>query len=217
MSSLVLLTDSHLISEYVIVDDCSSDSDRSKMESSFPDCKYVWRDEPGHDKSVKDIFSLVKEKYWVHIEDDRPFVIEGDHLTRSLEIFDDLPVLTSVSLYKFHGGCSWRDESKQIEAKKLDICKSSCRTKSGIRYDVPYYRSDFLAPSFRLSPCVHKSAPVLDVFSRFGYPDAVVGKSHEYEFAKICYNEGLLTCHLCENVTDHVFDSSAYKLNDTLR
>jgi hypothetical protein len=179
-----------------------------------PDFEFVWRDEPGHDKSLRDLLSRIDSEYWLHWEDDRPMHHEEPAISMSLDIFEHCPVISSVAFQNFRGGRRWVPGE---EAAYCDIPKSICMTDNGVRYNIPYFDVSVLAPSFRLSPSLHKFSIIKSVFEKYGYPVAKKGSSHEYDFAKLCYKAGMLAAHLDHDVCYHMAVKSAYRLNKTER
>ena len=102
MDSLDKLSDFNLVSRKILIDDCSTDSDRQRMEQVCgPDFEFVWRDEPGHDKSLRDLLSRIDSEYWLHWEDDRPMHHEEPAISMSLDIFEHCPVISSVAFQNF--------------------------------------------------------------------------------------------------------------------
>lgn len=80
--------DTHLISDWICVDDNSSDEDRQKMQELYPFFKFYFKnkDEKGHPRSMNIIKKLVNTPYFFHMEDDFKFYAKRKYLTECLEI-----------------------------------------------------------------------------------------------------------------------------------
>jgi GR25 family glycosyltransferase involved in LPS biosynthesis len=75
--------DTHLIDEWIVIDDNSSSEDRIKMMTDFPFIKYIWKtiENKGHPRSMNILKEIVKTPYVFHIEDDWLFFRKENYLT----------------------------------------------------------------------------------------------------------------------------------------
>ena len=81
------------ISSWYVIDDNSSDADKSKMKELFPFINLIEKkeDEKGHRKSMNIIHDLLMGSdvdYWLHLEDDWLFLRRGNYLTPAIECLE---------------------------------------------------------------------------------------------------------------------------------
>ena len=83
--------DHHLISQWICIDDASSDEDRKLMRERYPFFTFIYKDndEVGHAKSMNRLLTEVKTKYWLHFEDDWQVVKPGNYLSQAITVLDD--------------------------------------------------------------------------------------------------------------------------------
>jgi GR25 family glycosyltransferase involved in LPS biosynthesis len=81
-------TDLHLISEWLCVDDNSSEEDRQKMKTLYPFFTFYFKTdkEKGHPRSMNIIRNHVKTPFIFHMEDDWKFIREKNFMSQCLEI-----------------------------------------------------------------------------------------------------------------------------------
>ena len=77
------------IDYWFCVDDNSSKEDKKEMMEKYDWMEYYWKtpEEKGHRKSMNiiwDKLSLLKPKYWIHIEDDFLFFIKDNYVSKSI-------------------------------------------------------------------------------------------------------------------------------------
>lgn len=80
--------DNQLIDEWIVVDDNSSEEDRSEMKRLFPFIKYIFKneDQKGHANSMNILREVVKTPFIFHMEDDWVFFRQEKYLTICLDI-----------------------------------------------------------------------------------------------------------------------------------
>lgn len=81
------------ISSWYVIDDNSSDSDKTKMKESFPFINLIEKrnDEKGHRKSMNIIHDLLMSRdvdYWLHLEDDWLFLKRGNYVIPAIECLE---------------------------------------------------------------------------------------------------------------------------------
>ena len=83
--------DHHLITEYIVIDDNSSEEDRLAMKIKFPNFKFILKGptEKGHSKSLNMIPKYVKTKYFLNWEDDTEFINPKNYITNSIDILEN--------------------------------------------------------------------------------------------------------------------------------
>ena len=89
-SFIACCEDRHLISEWICIDDNSSEEDRREMERLYPFFTFVLKTdkEKGHVRSMNKIQKIVKTPYLCHIEDDWEFFIPRPYLTDALSVLN---------------------------------------------------------------------------------------------------------------------------------
>ena len=82
--------DAHLIDEWIVVDDNSSETDKNTAIREFPFIKFIWKgpEEKGHARSMNIIQKCVSTPYIFHIEDDWLFYRKEKYLSICLDILD---------------------------------------------------------------------------------------------------------------------------------
>ena len=90
ISFLNCCEDSHLIDEWIVVDDNSNNLDRELAMTEFPFINFVWKgpDRKGHPVSMNIIKNSVKTPFMFHIEDDWIFYRREKYLSICLDILD---------------------------------------------------------------------------------------------------------------------------------
>jgi len=109
-SFLNCVLDKHLISEYICVDDNSSEEDRNIMKEKYPFFKFYFKSESekGHPRSMNIIKNLCKTKYLFHIEDDWEFVYKDNYISKCIHILNSDKSIKQCLLNKNYGelvGC----------------------------------------------------------------------------------------------------------------
>lgn len=85
--------DFNRITEFLIVDDNSSEKDRLAMLAEFPFVTFRWKTpaEAGHRQSMNHIWnhlSKTRPDFWIHLEDDWLFYRERSYVTDAIEFLD---------------------------------------------------------------------------------------------------------------------------------
>ena len=129
--------DIHLIDEWIVVDDNSSDEDKLKMITDFPFIKYIWKtkENKGHPRSMNIIREMVETPYVFHIEDDWLFFRKENYITICLSIIEDDKQYGQCLLNRLYGE---RSRCHDIVGGIRKFCK-------GIRYyEHEFYTGDEL-------------------------------------------------------------------------
>ena len=74
-----------------------------KMKTLYPFFEFIWKTpaEKSHIKSMNLIQTLVKTKYWLHLEDDHLFFDQKEYITPAIEIFEiEDPKVTQILFNK---------------------------------------------------------------------------------------------------------------------
>jgi GR25 family glycosyltransferase involved in LPS biosynthesis len=90
-SFLNCVLDIHLISEWFVIDDNSSENDRNIMKNLYPFITFIFKNEneKGHAKSMNIIRNIVKTKYLFHLEDDWEFFYPDNYLTYTKNVLNE--------------------------------------------------------------------------------------------------------------------------------
>jgi hypothetical protein len=69
-----LISNNHIggISNFIVIDDSSNESDREQMMIMYPNFTYIFKNktEVGHANSLNKLFKLIKTRYFLYLEDD---------------------------------------------------------------------------------------------------------------------------------------------------
>jgi GR25 family glycosyltransferase involved in LPS biosynthesis len=97
--------DSHLIDEWIVVDDNSDILDRSLALAEFPFINFVWKgpEDKGHPRSMNIIKNSVKTPFIFHIEDDWIFYRREKYLSICLDILESDPSYGQCLLNRSYG------------------------------------------------------------------------------------------------------------------
>jgi len=81
-------TDLLNIDRWLVVDDNSSEEDRTKMKELYPFCEFVFKgpDEKGHAVSMNMIRTMVSSPFILHMEDDWKFFVKKNYIKPAIEI-----------------------------------------------------------------------------------------------------------------------------------
>ena len=82
--------DHHLIHEFIVLDDNSTEEDRKVMQEKYPNFKYVMKtpEQKGHSYSLNLIPELVKTKYFLNWEDDTEFLNKKNYISDAIKILE---------------------------------------------------------------------------------------------------------------------------------
>lgn len=80
--------DLYLITDWICVDDNSSEEDKQKMKELYPFFKFIWKNkqDKGHPKSMNIIRQNINSPYFFHLEDDFKFFAKKKYLTECLDV-----------------------------------------------------------------------------------------------------------------------------------
>ena len=90
-SFLNCCSDLHLITDWVIIDDNSSEEDRREMKRLYPFFRYILKDKSdiGHPRSMNIMKKNLKTPYLFLLEDDWKFFVKNDYITRCLKVLSE--------------------------------------------------------------------------------------------------------------------------------
>lgn len=139
-SMLNCITDlTDYVSEFIIVDDNSSEDDRTALEKAYPFIRLIRKtpDEKGHPRSMNMIFDLVKEYvYHFHIEDDWEFFYTMNYISKCKKV---------LSLNSNYGQCLINRDYGEDQLTINTIGGSEMKTyDDGIYYEHRYFAGDEL-------------------------------------------------------------------------
>jgi hypothetical protein len=212
--------DKSLFTEFLCIDDNSSEEDRQKMKQEFPFIKYIMKDEQskGHVKSMQMIAQLVTTPYIFHMEDDWLFHNRVS-VSDMLEIMLDQPTtLRQVCVNKNYDVNSDRRSKGGLEHF----------TRGNLRYFIHEYCDPDMFykkygnglmtccywPHFSLQPSLIDTR----IFSDIEFEDTL---NFEMAFAHKYAEKGWKSAFLQESNTTHIGKNTwehdrknAYELND---
>ena len=145
-SFLECCTDKELITEWIVIDDNSSENDKNKMKELYPFINFIFKktEEKGHVQSMNMIYDLVKTPYMFNMEDDWEFFYKDNYLTRCLEVLSQSDKYGQCLVNKSYGEGSQSFESiggilhRYIENAKDDT-ESLGRDVESLKGDVEKY------------------------------------------------------------------------------
>lgn len=235
-SFLKCCLDKHLISEWICVDDNSSDEDRSTMKKKYPFFTFYFKgpDERGHPKSMNIIRKLCKTKYLFHIEDDWEFLIKDTYISKCIHVLRSNPVIKQCLLNKNYGELPECLES--IIGGEFAVTNPSREGAGGVRYYIHEQMSnqEYFAkygarrncaywPHFSFRPSVVDT----DIFSQENvgeFNESPTCSHFEMEYAvryvakgyKSAFLEGIYCKHIGRLTSDRSSNSivNAYDLNN---
>ncbi len=127
--------DLELIYEWIVIDDNSSDSERTQMKNLFPFIKFIWKsyEEKGHAKSMNILRNEVKTPFIFHMEDDWIFFRKEKYLSICLDILSEDNSFGQCLVNREYG------ERNQCH----DIFGTDCHiTSNNNRYYIHHYLKD---------------------------------------------------------------------------
>jgi len=226
--------DSSLISQWICIDDNSSQEDREEMKRLYPFFEFIFKskENKGHARSLNLLLENIKNKYFFQTEDDWVFLQKKTYLSDCLEILNEDERLGQVVMN--------RNYAEHANNEGLNLVGGfPQRTKiSGKRYIVhefynrgsesegefwkknPTAQSCCYWPHFSLNPSLIK----FDIFKKVGTFNETA--SHfEMEFAGRYTNNNYLTAFQDGVYVSHIGRSNkdrqdtetknAYELNGT--
>jgi len=134
-SFLECCLDKNLISEWICVDDNSTEYDREQMREKYPFFKFIHKDisGKGHPQSMNIIREIVNTPYLFHMEDDFLFFEKRNYLSECLEVINSDNFIGQCLINKNYAEISSGIEIKGGEFKT---------TEQGLRYYVHEYCSN---------------------------------------------------------------------------
>jgi GR25 family glycosyltransferase involved in LPS biosynthesis len=97
--------DLHLVKEWIVIDDNSSENDRIEMKILYPFITFVFKDEfdKGHVKSMNILKNMIKTKYIFNLEDDWEFIYKDNYLTKCIDVINIKPEYGQCLINKNYG------------------------------------------------------------------------------------------------------------------
>jgi GR25 family glycosyltransferase involved in LPS biosynthesis len=222
-SFIACCLDRWLISEWICVDDNSTEEDRNKMQELYPFFTFVFKEKEnkGHARSMNIIRERVKTPYLLHIEDDWEFFIPRNYLTDALNVLNN-----SDKIYQCLFNQNYGETAKDIDIQGGFLN----RTIDGLPYFIHDNSHDFINkygnvkncaywPHFSFRPSVIKTS----IFKELGEYNETADH-FEIDYAKRYANSGKVSaffpgihCIHIGRLTSERFDESkqnAYTLNN---
>lgn len=220
-SFLVCCKDIDLINHWIVIDDNSSEHDRTEMKRMFPWIEYIFKNEneKGHAKSMNILKKYIQTKYnpdyILHIEDDWKFVSKHNYIEHALSVLNTDSDIKQV-LFNMNYA---ETESQLIEGGFLKITKDNKYYYLEHEYNpvTDNIKQSRYWPHFSMRPSLLKS----NVYFEEEFNEN--SKHFEYEFALkyvskgyksaffpsiLCIHTGKLTSEIGEN---------AYTLNNQIQ
>lgn len=230
-------TDINLISDWMCIDDNSSDDDRKKMKEMYPFINFYFKnvDEKGHPRSMNIIRNMAINNnipYIFHLEDDFEFIFEKNYITSCLEILNEDEKI---------GQCLLNKNYAEIP-EHIERCKGGDfrLTKNKHRYYIhEYANTDELLklwidkhgingthcnywPHFSFRPSLIKT----EIFKKIGeFDDSASHFEMDYSFRFVdskfvsAFLEGIYCIHIGRLTSERFNDEkkNAYDLNNEIQ
>lgn len=238
-SLLNTMEDIHLIDEWIVVDDNSSEEDRKNMKELYPFINFIWKtyEQKGHGRSMNLLINQIrrnKSKYVLHIEDDWLFLEKGSYLKHMISILESNANIGQVLFNQnymeliseiFIAGGQFSQIHDPLLSKpfnfaiheylKTDAEKQTWMDNWGMSRSSTYW------PHFSLRPGLWSTERVFDNFSEWF---DTTSSHFEMEFAQRYEKRGMKTAFLigphCEHIGKHTSDRygiNAYTMNDEVQ
>ena len=95
--------DTHMISDWIVVDDGSSQQDLDKMKERYPFLEIHKNPGKGQAAALNYLFSLVTTQWFFHMEDDWVFLKSGNYIMKLLQICEGNPKIRNATLRHWNG------------------------------------------------------------------------------------------------------------------
>lgn len=234
-SFLNCCNDSHLIGQWLCVDDNSNEEDRNKMKKNYPFFKFIWKNEEqkGHHISmniIRDYLLDIGATHVLHCEDDFHYFQKRNYITDSLKILDG-NVNDKVGQVLFNRNYSEADFSqRKIKGGFLRTLQDGTRYIIHEHYEsgTPEY-NDFLNrykgqgtcaywEGFSFRPSVLKVSVLRDVGTYY-YTDHFE-RAYAVEYKLRGYKSAFFDAHCCIHIGKKTWESAtggisnSYTLNN---
>lgn len=225
--------DLNLISQWLCVDDNSSEEDRKEMVELYPFFHFIFKnkEKKGHAKSMNISIENVKNKYIFQMEDDWLFLQKSNYMSRCLDILNENEKYGQVVIN--------RNYAEIADSEHLKIAGGFRKvTKNKTKYVLHehYQRaskeeSDFFQrnenrksscywPHFSLNPSLIKTNAIKEVGS---FSETAPHFEMEFAFRYVnagystCFLDGIHISHIGRSLADrgNLNTKNAYDLNET--
>lgn len=185
--------DTNLISDIMIMDNCSTIQDRIEMQRHIPESIFLSFDEPGYHHVMTQLYQIIETPYFFLLQDDWKCFRQGSWLSKCVEIINEGNV-ESVCVRTLNYPTDFKTTSNG------HIYTVHQRNKES-RYRLKRW------PGFSFNPSMWKT----ESFKNIDYPQDK--KRHEWKFANRCKKAGLNVAYIDQSVFAHLGEISAYDLN----
>jgi hypothetical protein len=228
---LLQCQDVDLIQEWILIDDNSSEEDRTKMKERYPFFTFIFKkeSEKGHAKSMNMLLNFVKTDYVIHFEDDWSCNISFNLSS----LFNYMKNEKVDHLILRHIG-GQHDKNTEIDGKmiynytynslhylKPELNKEydmnqivdifDVNEKKECEFDKNRY---WWWPGFTLNPSIFNMRKLKDNIGYFN--ENIRQELFEYDYAIRAFNKGYIVNYV-DLYIEHTGHVSSYKLNDMKR
>eukprot|EP00816_Leptocylindrus_hargravesii_P005515 CAMPEP_0196826832 /NCGR_PEP_ID=MMETSP1362-20130617/93837_1 /TAXON_ID=163516 /ORGANISM="Leptocylindrus danicus, Strain CCMP1856" /LENGTH=236 /DNA_ID=CAMNT_0042207427 /DNA_START=180 /DNA_END=887 /DNA_ORIENTATION=+ len=219
------------ICEIIVVDDNSSDLDRSSMIREYPNISFIFKSKSrkGHAESLNYILRAVQTRYLLYLEDDWLLLSNVTNV-----ISDAMTVLQNENENTPVAQVLFNDQSSRDCAEGKESCSQSkfkgvagwCRVADSVGYKVEYIEHEFgiaylehqfsYWPGFSLNPAIWDLERMENAMGRLEFDEN--DTRFEQSFALKAMDAGLTFAHLPQVNFRHTGTSiSSYVLNGQQR
>lgn len=217
--------DVHLISEWICVDDNSSEMDRALMRQKYPFFKFLMKDHEskGHAVSMNLILDSVQTPFFFHMEDDWEFFRPGRYIQDCLEVLNQ---------NIWFGQCLLNHNYAELPTDQIQGGFPN-KTSNGLIYTLHEYQPDAFAfenkygrvsncaywPHYSLRPGLNRTVCLRQV-GRYNPSAAHFEMEFSYRYVQLGYKTTFLDWMSCKHIgrlTSERFDETklnAYVLNN---
>lgn len=225
--------DLNLISQWLCVDDNSSEEDRKEMVELYPFFHFIFKGKhnKGHAKSMNLLAKNIKNKYFFQMEDDWLFLEKSPYITRCLDILNENEKYGQVVVNRNYAEIADSGHLK-IAGGFRKVTKNKTKYvlhehyQQGSEEETEFFqrnknlKSSCYWPHFSLNPSLIKTSAIKEVGSF-----SETAPHFEMEFAfryanagySTCFLDGIHISHIGRNHTDRGNSNTknAYDLNET--
>lgn len=213
--------DTHLIKEFICIDDNSSSQDRACMVNTFPFIHFIFKSQQdkGHVKSMQMLAKLVTTPYMLHLEDDWLF-FDRVSISDMLEIMGHNENIRQVAINKNYTTCPEMrviGGDERFTAGNLryfihEYCvteeeRRAFDIKHGVGQSCNYW------PNFTLQPSLIQTRIFQDIqFEDVPHFELAFAKQYTAQGFTTAFLQGVTTRHIGKNIGED--GMNAYELND---
>lgn len=226
--------DLDLISQWICIDDNSSEEDRREMKTLYPFFNFIFKDKEnkGHSRSMNLLLASIRNKFFFQMEDDWVFLQKAPYLSRCLEILKEekkygqvvinrnYAELADCQHIKIAGGFRKRTSKNNIKYVLHEHHVRGSKEERDFFQRNPGSTSSCYWPNFSLNPSLVK----MEIFKNIGLfyenvPHFEMDFAYRYTSSgyRTCFLDGIYVSHIGRQNSErgNIETKNAYELNET--